>query len=526
MNFALIGHLIGLRYRLLWASMRRRNGRIAVFAVGYMLLMAIGATFAAGGVGAGMTAVKAGRAEFLAQGLLLGIFMTALVTSVMLGFGLSAVFSDAELRRYPLRAAERRFARYFTGMADPFWILFALLETGLAFGLYLFGVSNLALGLLAVLLLFTANYLAAQVVCLTVEWVMSKKGGSIALPILFVGLCLAPSVATPYLRKVSPEIMQTAMHALRATPGFAAGTMMARTDAAALGGAGVLVAWIAALLAALAALERLPRKMKTAESVQISWGSPFDRAGALFGPEYAPLVTHWLQFYFRCRRFRLSYIMSLPLLPFLLLLWTRQGTKDPHQVFGAAVGVFAIAGLAPAAAFLVNQFGYVGGGFRRYFLFPGDAAQALRASSFTLLALCSLSLALATLAWVLFPPAPLTLASVTMLVFSGISGLLLFHGTGLWTTVYGPRRADPNKTMGNDLSLAGNVVVVGGMMSMLMTPRIISLIWRQVRFADYWYAPVALSGFAAIYYVYSLKGASAALLRRREALISTLEGKV
>ena len=63
-----------------------------------------------------------------------------------------------------------------------------------------------------------------------------------------------------------------------------------------------------------------------------------------------------------------------------------------------------VAGLAPAAAFLVNQFGYVGSGFGCYFLFPIDPAMALRASSFTLMALCSVYLVLAALAWVLFAP--------------------------------------------------------------------------------------------------------------------------
>jgi hypothetical protein len=43
---------------------------------------------------------------------------------------MSAVFSEAELRRYPLRARERFVARHFLGIVDPFWILVLNAEVG------------------------------------------------------------------------------------------------------------------------------------------------------------------------------------------------------------------------------------------------------------------------------------------------------------------------------------------------------------------------------------------------------------
>src|ERR1039458_7959332 len=164
MNSQLIGHLIGLRYKLLWAKTRTRNGKIALFMAGYLLLVLVIAFFAVIGVGGGMAAVRSGRAERIAQGVLTALFVSATITSVVLGFGLNEVFSDTELRRYPLKQGERRFARHCTGIADPFWFLFLALYLGLAFGLYLFGSGNLALGVAAVLALFVCNYLAAQVV--------------------------------------------------------------------------------------------------------------------------------------------------------------------------------------------------------------------------------------------------------------------------------------------------------------------------------------------------------------------------
>ncbi len=67
MNVALIGELVRLRYKLLWAKTRSRNGRIALFLAGYLLLVLLIALLASGGFGAAMVAVRsrqggAGRA--------------------------------------------------------------------------------------------------------------------------------------------------------------------------------------------------------------------------------------------------------------------------------------------------------------------------------------------------------------------------------------------------------------------------------------------------------------------------------
>ena len=41
MNTKLIGDLIGLRYKLMWAKTRTRNGKIALFLTGYLLLVLV-----------------------------------------------------------------------------------------------------------------------------------------------------------------------------------------------------------------------------------------------------------------------------------------------------------------------------------------------------------------------------------------------------------------------------------------------------------------------------------------------------
>ena len=164
MNIPLIAELVRLRYKLLWAKTRSRNGRIALFLAGYFLLVMLIALLASGGFGAALIAVRSGKAEMVARGVALGvIFVQGLVASAILGFGMNAIFSETELRRYPVNATERRLARHLIGIVDPFWFLFLALEVGLAVGLYAAGAGSFWLGFLAALLLFVCNYLAARV---------------------------------------------------------------------------------------------------------------------------------------------------------------------------------------------------------------------------------------------------------------------------------------------------------------------------------------------------------------------------
>src|ERR1017187_2168412 len=124
MNFELIGVLIRLRYKLLWAKTRTRNGKIALFFAGYLLLAMVAMLLSFVGVGAGVAAIRSGKATFIACVLLGGIFGQAIVASVVLGFGMTAIFSETELRRYPVRSLERRLTRHFIGIVDPYWLLF------------------------------------------------------------------------------------------------------------------------------------------------------------------------------------------------------------------------------------------------------------------------------------------------------------------------------------------------------------------------------------------------------------------
>src|ERR1700722_6813050 len=116
MDAQLVFRLVGLRYKLLWAQTRTRNGRIALFFAGYVSAILILIAFTAGGYGAALVAVRSGKAEAVGQVLLGGLFLNAIIVSVVMGFGVNSAFSDAALRRFPLNAGERLAARHLTGI--------------------------------------------------------------------------------------------------------------------------------------------------------------------------------------------------------------------------------------------------------------------------------------------------------------------------------------------------------------------------------------------------------------------------
>src|SRR5215467_7992316 len=178
MNWKRIGDLVRLRYKLMWANTRSRNGKIALFVIGYLLFVMVAALVALGGVGAGIVAIQTGKAETMAQVVLSGLFINALMATILLGFGMSAVFSEAELLRYPLRERERFVARHFLGIVDPFWILVLILELGLVFGMYVWGAYSLGYGTAAALLLFVCGYLLARAIGAWIDGLMATRSGS------------------------------------------------------------------------------------------------------------------------------------------------------------------------------------------------------------------------------------------------------------------------------------------------------------------------------------------------------------
>ncbi len=160
MDFELIGALIRLRYKLLWANTRTRNGKIALFFAGYLLLVMVLALLGAGSTGAGMLAIwRAGQgATFAGAAAHPEIFHAGAARKHgPRGSALTTIFSETELRRFipcaPSNAASRgHFMRHCRPVLDSASSCSGTRDRP---RLYLFGVEQPpGSDLLAVLLLF------------------------------------------------------------------------------------------------------------------------------------------------------------------------------------------------------------------------------------------------------------------------------------------------------------------------------------------------------------------------------------
>jgi len=519
MNWQRIGDLIRLRYKLMWARTRQRNGKIALLVLGYLLVMLVAAVVGAGGLGAGIAAIRSGRAERMLQQVLSGLMGNAIFGTVVMGFGLNAVFSESELRRFPLRHRERFLARHVLGIADPFWLLILALEAGLVVGLYVYGTYSFWYGAAAVLLSFVCGYLLTRVVGVWAERLMNTRSGSMVAMGLIMAVSLLPGVLVPVLKK-NPALVSASLAVLRYTPPFGAAAAMTHEGWAALNGLGLIVAWAVVLAAALLALERRPAgRRQAARTAGIAWDGPLDRLTAPFGGQTAPLVAFWLRFYLRNSRFRMLYLFSMPLAAFLI--------HQMGQVHKAMSPFVAAAGILPFVAFMgtsriaVNQYGYVGGAFRRFFLFPTDPGASLRAGSYAGMLLGGALIPPAVILWAVFAPRPFDWRMVAMPAIDAVAALCWFHGAGLWTTLYGPRRGEYDKTLGNDLSLAGNILLIGTVLACMFLPMALG----QAVCPANWWISLPLAALAVAFYAASLRGATAAFSGRRERLLALLEGK-
>jgi hypothetical protein len=497
MNTKLIGELIRLRYQLMWAKTRTRNGKIAMFMVGYTLMVVVIALFAAGGFGAAALAVRSGKTEMITRLALTSLFLQALFTTVLMGFGLGAIFSDVELRRYPVTAAERRLVRHLIGIIDPFWALTLALYFGLVIGLYVMGAASFWMGLTAILLLIVANYLVARIVEIAVGRMMQGPAGSTVLLIFVLALSFSSALIPPLLKRF-PGLGDAAAALFSWTPPFGAAAAMVH---GALGGIGLELAWLAALIGVLVALEKRPPQRRTVETTALSFDSFYDRNG----------------------RFKAMMLLTLPLTAFLT--FNLGGQKQSVGWFVAAMGTFPVATFVATSRFMVNQFGHLGGGYRRCFLLPVTPGDVLCAGSYASLVFSAACIPPVAVAWALFAPVPFDARQLVMLIASAITGLFVFHALGLWTSIYGPRKGEYNQSFGNDLSLLGNIVVMTGVLGCLFIPAVLVKLTPGLFDAANWWMWIAPPGVAYVVYRMSLSAASAALRGKREHLMAIVEGR-
>ena len=93
----------------------------------------------------------------------------------------------------------------------------------------------------------------------------------------------------------------------------------------------------------------------------------------------------------------------------------------------------------------VNQFGYSGGAFRRYFLLPSDPAATLRAASYAAVTLGAACDSRRAAAVDRAAPVPVRSARMpVMLLCTGLTGLFVLNALGIWVTLFNPRKGNYN----------------------------------------------------------------------------------
>ena len=523
MNSPLIFRLVGLRYKLLWAQTRTRNGRIALFLSGYLFALLILILVTAGGYGAAIVAERTGKAEIVAQAVLGGLFVNALMISVVTGFGINTAFTDAALRRFAITAGERLAARHLTGILEPIWLFALGTFLGLSTGLYVFGPGNFWLGAVAALLLLITDYLLARVLATLIEWLTHVRGGTAILFLILVSVSILPSLVIPRIVQTHGSRQATFM-LLRYSPPFAASALMVSQNAGRwLTSFGVLGGWIVVLLLLVMALERAAAQPRGKAAVAVTWDDRYERVASIFGPVMAPLVGRTLRYYVRSNKVRFNYIFALPALAFMTFANAHGG--GPLHYFVRALGCFTIAGFLGTATMSANQFGFDSSGFRRYFLLPVPPGAILRASSYTAAALGATLVIVALVLWLAFAPVPFDPRMPPMLLGCGAGGLFLFNALAIWTSLLSPRRTDFESTFGNQLSLGANVLLIGGVLAGVFGVFLLDRAVAPEVILSYWWTPGAAAVLALMFYIYSLRLGAQVFVRRREALLNIIEGR-
>ncbi len=381
----------------------------------------------------------------------------------------------------------------------------------------------------AVLLLFLSNYLLARILGLGIERVVSRNAGFIFLVVLILVAAILPVALLGHIKTPTAPLLRI----LRWTPPFAAAAGMTRHGIEMASGFGLLAVWLMGLALTLLYIEKLPPPAQTVYSQSIPWDNPFDRLGACFGPQLGPLLAFWLRFYWRNHRLRAMYALSLPVTAFLTFQFGNgigrvlfsPGPYGDDRMFLISLGAIFIVSFLARSRFAVNQFGYLGGGFRRFLLLPTDPSASLRAGSWASMLVGGALIPPALLLWVFFG-GPFDARKLIMLLGSAVTGLFAEHAAALWVTLYGPRKLSYNSAAGNDMSPLGNLVVTGSTTCALFAPHLLAKHLPGAVSPDNWWGVVPIAGAAILFYVLSLRATGRRLANKREDLLNVLEGKV
>jgi hypothetical protein len=508
--------VVRLRYLLQWAQIRNSPARMLWFVFVQLILVGVGVVAAVVGFGALVVAVQAGRAESIVQTILSTLFVNALISSLVLGYGLNQAFSDKSLRRYPFSYTERFIIRHVLGLFEPLWLITVAGYAGAAVAAAVLGAAPILVTVATAIVLLAINYLLVRFLLSFGALLMETTIGSILLVALTQLLFLAPMTWRMLIN--TPARQDAIRHALTLTPPAAAGSLMA--------GAGApvhfltLLAWLAVTAGVLFWLDRLPDQSRATRSGTASWNGPVDRIAALLPAEWAPLVARGLRFYLRNQQVQLGVFGLLVLFMVMPAYMSRQ-SRGADTLFEATLLFSPMLGTVTSVV-SSNAFGFDGGGTRRLLLMP--------VSSYTLLVTMNLASAIICAAFLIVAVAIWTAVSgivepvmVLMLITHGFTGLLLFHSAATWTSVLTPARGDYFEKFRRQ-NTPGTRWTGFFTLGLLLASFLVRLLLPG-DITAYWWLSIVFLVFSGLIFVMTMNLAATVFRTRRERLLAVVEGR-
>ena len=454
----------------------------------------------------------------MAQIVLAIVYVNALVSSVVFGFGLNQAFSDRSLRRYPFSFRERFIIRHLLGLFEPLWLVTAAGYLGAAAGATILGAAPIWVTVPTAAILMASNYLAARLILGAGSYLLETPAGSLLLVASTQVLFMMPMASQFLLR--DPGRRARLSYALGFTPPMTAGSLL--TGAGRPPDIGILLGWCAATVAILVLLDRRPEATRSAGSARASWHGLLDRIAGFFPGEWAPLVARALRFYLRNQQVRLSLLTMF----LFLTVWpqfSRVGARNQEGLFEMTVLMSALLGSATSAV-SNNPFGFDGSGTRRLLLSPAPALTLLGASNVASMLICALYIVVVTGLWMAFASWGADPRMPLMLITHALTGMFVFHAVAVWSSVVAPARADYFEKFRRQASGGSHLLVLlfVGFLALSVMARKLLLPGPLV---GYWWVSMLMMCLAAGLFWVSLRAAAGVLPRRREQLLSIIEGR-
>ena len=507
-----------LRYSLQWAQIRRSTGRILWFAFVQGLMALAAVLFAIFGLGSLIVAVRLGRGESMAQIVLAVVYVNALLSSVVFGYGLNQAFSDRSLRRYPFSFRQRFIIRHLLGLFEPLWLVTAAGYLGAAAGATLLGAAPIWVTVPTAAILMTSNYLAARLILGVGSYLLETTVGSLLLVASTQFLFMMPMASQFLLR--DPGRRARVIYALGFTPPLTAGSLL--TGAGRLSDTVTLLGWCAVTVTIVVLLDRRPEVTRSAGGAQASWHGPLDRIAAFFPGEWAPLVARALRFYLRNQQVRLSLLTMF----LFLTVWpqfSRVSAGNEEGLFEMTVLMSALLGSA-TSALSNNPFGFEGSGARRLLLAPTPALTLLGASNVASMLVCALYIVVVTGLWMAFASWGADPRMPLMLMTHALTGMFVFHAIAVWSSVVAPARGDYFEKFRRQAS-GGSQMLVWLFLVFVGVSFFVRRLLLPGPLVGYWWLSMLVMCIAAGVFAGSLWMTAGVLPRRRERLLSIIEGR-